>query len=1702
MLPPGFASASAPQPGFHRHKAGLKATFSSLTPADWGLVSDSHDGGPTLTGGRAVFTGQKWVRYNTTAYQVQTNIVAMNAAEDWVFSLELNVTAGGSVDKTLVETSAASGGNIFRILRSNAGGPDTWALLGGNGSGSYAQIGIFDLATGTNHHLAVHYKASNERLDFYLNGVGTFSNFMSRSGNYDIHFVHAGDDFPADGEFSMDDLYVGIEVEEPAGPGVVTSFADPFGYANRGVWRLTHDRALRAEANYHNVQCWSHDGRYTVYTLFTQGPGVGENLAEVHIVDLSTGEDILVDTGYNPRWANHTNWLFYAHFFDDFWRVQRYDVATSNKVHIANGMHHLGGGTGANDDWLFGFLRHYDPQQEWTPVRVRTAPVSPPLVNDLEFMPSMPGGSGVTAVNISHPVLELRYRSGDPVLGTRATLYDLDGTNERTGILLSEEGHVSWSGGGEYLAVGNQQVAARRWDEPYPADLEILANDDTQDISPMDRTDRYLAGASLKVFDLRSGNGRRVVAPRGGRVYPGDGDNSTLVDIDPKGSPDGTKIHYHSTIELKDLLLATIVSYDSGGGILHVDTTEGWPPSGHLVYRDKEVMSYASTSATSFEGIGRAALYSQQQSAVETGAGVHPLSSYTLTPAEAAQSHPDLIVQAQVAANGDPDPANNPLVYQAQTDCYIVVARLPDAPHLRVTNSTVELIPGERSAEIRHYRLLRDGAPHPDAQTFFEPGDSFPITVTGTFDAVAIEWSGLESPPGNEQVLNGPHTLQVLTGVPGNFSWIYEETSGATTNIRHRHDEEALDRLIGREFWDAGAFVHEDLDWAGHVTRRLEYDNDPDAGGTLLKREYWRHDGPAGQEAWLISEETYDPADGRKTLYRRYSAPAQGGYEVDRIEYRDGRPTRKFEGGSLIFDYSILLFTTNTPAAGGLVSRNPDQLGFGVGEVVTLTASPSVDYTFTGWSGDHSGTNNPDTLVMTGVGAPGVQFDGGAKGALKTTLGSTIEPDTFGARSESSPAEWTHNGTQATPGAGSDDDDADIRYRTTVSGPGAVTALSTNEDWVATITWERNDLGHLSHNVWELENAAGNDIFRVDALGAGNVRMYHNGVTPDPGTFGDYPVTAGDRKLTVHYLAAEQDIDFWIDDMKVIDGIAGDLAGGITTGLDLEGMRIRSDANGTSTSRDSFSLALAGQAGPGSTPSSNKSVTAHYAFNWDFTLDIATNPPAGGTVQHSPDQGGYDANDVVTLTAVPSAGYGFVAWSNDLSSSVNPVDITMSGNRSVAAHFDLLNHPPTARDDAFTIVEGSRPVVLKVLANDSTAPDAGETPVIVHVSRVANLDGRPGVAAPMTGTLDPPAFGKKNEGRESEWDFITEEGRAVARNNVDLTRRLSYKPTSNNDQTITVPMPTNAPWAFEVKYRTDGVFGERSVFRLYAVDGGDEVLLLSWVNDELRLTDGLTTSIVGSTNDYPVGAYYALTVHYQASNGLFDFYIDDVKILADRPLDGSAEINRFELRANSGAGEPTDYYDDARLGQAAWGSLSITGGSAVVYEPPPGFFGVDAFTYTVGDGTTGGVDTATVRVTVQEDQDGDGMPDAWEQLHGLDHQSPVGDDGADGDKDGEGTGNLAEFLAGTDANDANRFLAITGIDVESNEMVRVTWSSDQDGTTPVRYYAVSRLEGSMGDSNQWDVLADDLAPEGATTSYQDPAGGATVNVYRVGIDGP
>lgn len=78
-------------------------------------------------------------------------------------------------------------------------------------------------------------------------------------------------------------------------------------------------------------------------------------------------------------------------------------------------------------------------------------------------------------------------------------------------------------------------------------------------------------------------------------------------------------------------------------------------------------------------------------------------------------------------------------------------------------------------------------------------------------------------------------------------------------------------------------------------------------------------------------------------------------------------PTRTNPANTYIWkDTDFGVTVSADPSAGGTVSKSPDQPFYPSGTVVTLTATPSPGWHFSGWSGDATGSANPATIVVDG----------------------------------------------------------------------------------------------------------------------------------------------------------------------------------------------------------------------------------------------------------------------------------------------------------------------------------------------------------------------------------------------------------------------------------------------------------------------------------------------------------------------------------------------------------------------------------------------------------------------------------------------------------------------------------------------------------------------------------------------------------------
>ena len=88
---------------------------------------------------------------------------------------------------------------------------------------------------------------------------------------------------------------------------------------------------------------------------------------------------------------------------------------------------------------------------------------------------------------------------------------------------------------------------------------------------------------------------------------------------------------------------------------------------------------------------------------------------------------------------------------------------------------------------------------------------------------------------------------------------------------------------------------------------------------------------------------------------------------------------------------------------------------------------------------------------------------------------------------------------------------------------------------------------------------------------------------------------------------------------------------------------------------------------------------------WQFTTQTPTQhtvvtqpqPASGGTVTLTPTGGTYPQGTSIEVTAQPATGYTFHHWSGDVTGTTKSIQVTVTTNITITAHFIQQNQPPT-----------------------------------------------------------------------------------------------------------------------------------------------------------------------------------------------------------------------------------------------------------------------------------------------------------------------------------------------------------------------------------------------------------------------------------------
>ena len=77
---------------------------------------------------------------------------------------------------------------------------------------------------------------------------------------------------------------------------------------------------------------------------------------------------------------------------------------------------------------------------------------------------------------------------------------------------------------------------------------------------------------------------------------------------------------------------------------------------------------------------------------------------------------------------------------------------------------------------------------------------------------------------------------------------------------------------------------------------------------------------------------------------------------------------------------------------------------------------------------------------------------------------------------------------------------------------------------------------------------------------------------------------------------------------------------------------------------------------------------------------LVVNTLGNGLVDVDPDQPTYSCNEPVTLTAQPGTTWAFTGWSGDAVGDDNPLDVVMSGDKTITANFEVVAAPAVITD--------------------------------------------------------------------------------------------------------------------------------------------------------------------------------------------------------------------------------------------------------------------------------------------------------------------------------------------------------------------------------------------------------------------------------------
>jgi uncharacterized repeat protein (TIGR02543 family) len=398
--------------------------------------------------------------------------------------------------------------------------------------------------------------------------------------------------------------------------------------------------------------------------------------------------------------------------------------------------------------------------------------------------------------------------------------------------------------------------------------------------------------------------------------------------------------------------------------------------------------------------------------------------------------------------------------------------------------------------------------------------------------------------------------------------------------------------------------------------------------------------------------------------------------------------------------------TVNTAGTGSGTTTGAGAYPYGA--TATVTAAANTGSTFTGWSGDCSGTVSPTTVVMNAaktctatftINSYTVASSAGANGSI-TPLGNvpvnyngtttfTVTPNagytaTVGGTCGGSPASGTSPFTYTT---------------NAITGNCTVAASFSINTFTITATAGAN--GSINPSGAVVVNYNANQAFTISP----NTGYHVADVLVDGASVGAVTSYTFTKVKDAHTI----DASFLINSYTLTVNTAG-TGSGTVGGAGSYNYDVTAQPTAVANSGSTFtgwSGACSGSANPTSVVMTGD-LTCTATFMLNPTLTVNTTGTGSGTVGGA---GPYNYGVTAQPTAVANSGSTFTGWSGACSGSASPTSVVMNGNKTCTATFTLNTYTLTVNTagNGNGTVGGAGPYNYGVTAQPTAVANTGST---------------------------------------------------------------------------------------------------------------------------------------------------------------------------------------------------------------------------------------------------------------------------------------------------------------------------------------------------------------------------------------------------------